>query len=115
MDNKKYAAYRESEKWKQIAAKRREIDGYACTMCGSRGTKDNSLECHHLSYRYLYQEEKRIYEDLITLCHSCHKQVHTMMNRKTSASGRRGWSDRNDIPKISVFVSGDKVEFREDK
>ena len=109
MDNAKYEAYRQTEKWKQIARKRMEIDGFTCAMCGSRGTTGNVLEVHHISYRYLYQEEKRIYEDLVTLCHCCHKQTHALMERVTNADGRHGWKDRSDIPKISVFSLDNKT------
>lgn len=109
MNTKEYSDYLKSEKWKAIARKRMEIDGNICQCCGCRGTRDNPLEVHHLSYRYLFKEENRLYEDLVTLCHVCHKGIHNVMNRKTNAQGCRGWKDRNDIPNIHVFnISGSK-------
>lgn len=111
MDNLKYREYLKSSKWKEIARKRMEIDGNRCVMCGSRGTQGNPLECHHLSYKSLYEEESRIYQDLVSLCHCCHKSVHRMMNRQTDPNGRHGWSDNNTIPEISVYtVSGETLE-----
>ena len=109
-NNQKYLEYLRSAKWKEIARKRLEIDGFRCCMCGSEGTASNPLECHHLSYKWLYHEESRIFQDLLTLCHVCHKSTHRMMSRVTDPSGRRGWSDRNDIPHISV-CSLDGTEF----
>ena len=107
MDNKQYREYLQSPEWKAIARKRMEIDNNACTCCGSRGTANNPLEVHHLSYRYLYQEQGRIYEDLVTLCHVCHKGIHNIMNRKTNPQGRRGWKDNSTIPQVHVFnISG---------
>lgn len=113
-DNEKYLEYLKSEKWQRIIApKRMEIDGYRCVMCGSRGTASNPLEIHHLSYKWLYHEENRIYEDLCTLCHSCHKQVHNLMCRKT-APNRNGWKDRYDIPQVSVYtLTGETLACKE--
>ena len=114
MDNRKYQEYLKSDKWRRIALKRMEIDHFQCCMCGSRGTSGNCLEVHHLSYKYLYHEEERIYQDLVTLCHSCHKGTHALMNRQTDANGRRGWRDNNNIPAISVYtLSGDMIENKE--
>ncbi len=116
MDNTKYRQYLKSDEWHRIAEQRLKIDEYRCAMCGSRGTAGNPLEVHHLSYRYLYHEGNRVYEDLITLCHTCHKAVHKMMCRVTSPDGRRGWKSRYDIPAVSVYtVSGEALENREVK
>ena len=111
MDNEKYQEYLKSDKWKALAKKRMEIDGNKCVMCGSRGTTANCLEVHHLSYKWLYQEENRIFQDLVTLCHCCHKQVHALMNRQTDPNGRHGWRDNNYIPAVSVYtISGERLE-----
>ena len=114
MDNLRYQEYLKTDKWQRIAKRRMEIDGNKCVMCGSRGTTANPLEVHHLSYKWLYQEENRIYQDLCTLCHCCHKQVHALMNRQTDANGRHGWKDNSNIPAISVFtVSGEVIASKE--
>lgn len=108
MNNQQYMDYLKSDKWKKIAQKRMEIDHYRCTCCGCMGTQSNKLEVHHLSYKYIYEEEKRVYQDLVTLCHRCHKGLHNIMNRVTDESGRRGWRDNTHIPDIHVFtLSGD--------
>lgn len=115
MDNDRYLQYLKSDKWKEIAMKRMEIDGNQCTCCGSRGTVRNPLEVHHLSYKYIYNEETRIYEDLTTLCHCCHKGLHNIMNRVTNKDGRRGWKDNRYIPKIHVCdISGHDTEYKEE-
>lgn len=87
-----------------------EIDGYQCVMCGCRGTTTIPLEVHHITYRNIGNED--VYKDLLTLCRSCHRNVHIMMNRTTgyNADGtpKRGWKD--DIPDYTVHVfslSGD--------
>ena len=99
--------YYKTEKWKEISKKRMEIDGFKCCMCGAEGTTANWLEVHHFSYAYLFKEEQRIYEDLATVCASCHAQVHRLMNRITSESGRRGWLDNPNIPPtVHVFNTG---------
>ena len=112
-DNAKYREYLKSDKWREIARRRMTIDDFQCVMCGSRGTTTNPLECHHLSYKHIYFEQERIYEDLCTLCHSCHKQVHALMYRKT-APNRNGWKDNQVIPKVSVYtITGETLESRE--
>lgn len=114
MNNDEYREYLKSEDWKRIAKKRMEIDGNACVMCGCRGTTANPLEVHHLSYRFVGNEESRIYEDLCTLCHTCHKQTHNLLNRQTNKDGRHGWRDNNYIPQISVFtLTGQTLECME--
>jgi 5-methylcytosine-specific restriction endonuclease McrA len=111
MDNTEYRQYLQSDKWKAIASKRLQIDNFQCNCCGSRGTPQNPLEVHHLSYNHVYHEESRIYEDLVTLCHICHKGIHNVMNRQTNAQGRRGWTDNRTIPQIHTFnVTGTQTE-----
>jgi len=101
----------QSEQWKQISATRRAIDNNACVMCGCHGTANNPLTVHHLSYRIELGKEN-VFRDLVTLCHSCHTSIHRMMNRKIDAEGHPGWGNPS-IPKISAYISGGKVEFRE--
>lgn len=113
MTDKEYKEYLKSDKWRAIAKKRFEIDNYTCQMCGSRGTPNNPLEIHHLSYKHIGNEQNRIYEDLVCLCHICHKLLHNGMNRKT-APNRRGWSNNQTIPKVNVYtISGQDLERRE--
>lgn len=114
MDNKQYLEYLKTDKWKRISQKRMEIDKYTCQMCGCHGTMQNQLEIHHMSYKYLYCEEKRIYQDLICLCHCCHKSIHNVMNRVTAPDGRRGWKDNSYIPQVHVFnINGIDTDFKE--
>jgi 5-methylcytosine-specific restriction endonuclease McrA len=116
MDNTEYKQYLQSDKWKAIANERLKIDNFQCVCCGSRGTPANPLEIHHLSYKYLYHEEERIYQDLVTLCHCCHKSLHNIMNRQTDEKGRRGWKDNRTIPAIHTFnVTGTQAEYIETK
>ena len=115
-DNTKYIQYLKSDKWKAIAEQRLKIDNYTCQMSGCRGTANNPLEVHHLSYNNLYHEENRIYEDLITLCHIDHKSLHKAMERVTNKDGRRGWKDNPRIPNIHAYnVSGLSTEYKEIK
>lgn len=113
-DNRRYAEYMRSDKWRRIAAERMRIDNYTCVGCGCKGTAANALECHHLSYRYLYHEETRIYEDLVTLCHACHKNLHKIMERQTNPAGRRGWKDSPRIPQIHAFNISGSLEIKEE-
>lgn len=111
--NTKYLVYLGSDEWKEIARARMEIDDYTCQCCGSRGTAQNPLEVHHLSYKYIYHEKERVQEDLVTLCHICHLGVHNMMNRTTNVeTGRKGWRDSNYVPRVHTFNLGGSLEYR---
>lgn len=90
MNSKQYEEYITSEEWRKKAQERAKIDGYQCQMCGSKGTMNNKLQCHHFTYRTFPNEN--IWKDLITLCTNCHKSVHKMMNRYT-APNVHGWRD----------------------
>lgn len=105
-DNSRYQEYLKSEKWQRIAYKRMQIDNFECQGCGCRGTSQNELEVHHLRYRdVLYHEDEcdYIYTQLVTLCRSCHKNLHHIMERVTSADGRRGWLSDSRVPDVHVF------------
>lgn len=109
--NERYKTYLQSQEWAQKARKRIEIDNHRCVVCGSCGTVGNELEVHHLSYRNIYNED--VYCDLATLCRTCHKNTHRLLNRVTNAEGRRGWQDRTDIPTITTYMIGGDYEYKE--
>lgn len=108
MTDKEYREYLQSWDWKQKAQQRLKIDHYRCTMCNCAGTSSNRLEVHHLTYRNLRRED--VFTDLLTLCSSCHKSVHRMMERKTSPDGRMGWKSEKYVPQVHTFtLSGDDI------
>lgn len=114
INNTEYADYLKSEKWKQIAKQRLAIDNFQCQCCKCVGTANNPLEVHHISYAHLYHEETRVYEDLVTLCHVCHKGLHKIMERVTNADGRKGWKDNPRIPTVHTFsINGIDKEYKE--
>lgn len=115
MTNEEYINYMKSDKWRSIARQRMEIDNYKCVGCGCEGTPKNPLEVHHLSYKHLGNEAGWIYEDLVTLCHSCHKHIHRILERKTNAQGRQGWKSSPRIPKVHIFNINGALEILERK
>lgn len=112
-ETKDYVEYLKSEKWRQLSLKRMEIDKNRCCMCGCTGTRQNPLETHHMSYKHLYHEEGRVYEDLITLCHCCHKALHRCMERVTNPDGRRGWLDNPRVPNIHCYNINGTIEYKQ--
>lgn len=112
MNDNRYREYLQGREWADKAKERLRIDGYKCVVCGSCGVPGNELQIHHLTYARIYEEN--IYTDLATLCRTCHKNIHRLLNRVTSADGRHGWQDRDDIPAVSTYtLSGVKDEHRE--
>ena len=116
-EDTQYLQYLKSDKWRQIASKRMEIDNNVCQGCGTRGNSLNPLEVHHLRYQgVLYHEDEgdNLYTQLVTVCHSCHKIIGNSMERITNKDGRRGWKSNPRIPKVSVYtISGEQIEIRE--
>ena len=102
VENRQYKEYLLSDDWKAIAQQRRIIDNGICQMCGSRGTRMNPVQVHHLSYKNIYRE--MVYSDLVCVCRSCHIGVHNLMNRVTNANGRHGWRDCSWIPQVYTFT-----------
>lgn len=73
---RKYQRYLKSEKFKEIRKIVFERDGNRCCGCG-RGVEDGAvLNCHHRSYVHLFHEEENGYQDLRTLCQTCHRAIH---------------------------------------
>jgi len=72
LGKERYHDYLSSEVWRRKRARVIERDGFQCTQC--RNTE--SLQVHHLTYRYIGRERLC---DLVTLCDACHKRVHAEM------------------------------------
>ena len=49
-------------------------DGYTCQCCNGKH-KDHKLEVHHIIYRSQGGSDEE--DNLITLCHTCHKNLHS--------------------------------------
>lgn len=74
-----YKAYMQSPQWEVKRSQTVQGDGNRCRKCGRIG----KLEVHHISYIRLGQERP---EDLMTLCHDCHK---VMDQRSGYGKGRK--------------------------
>lgn len=57
--------------WKSIVMRRKWMDNFKCTRCGS----SDNLCVHHLTYVH-HGDERHHFEDLITVCKDCHAQLH---------------------------------------
>ena len=63
-----YKKYINSPQWKHKRLLRLKVDRFKCRTCG----ETENLECHHVTYDRLGNEDL---EDLITLCKACHKAI----------------------------------------
>ncbi len=59
-----------SKAWKNLREKRLQKDGYQCQKCGSA----INVQVHHIRYPDAWGHET--IDDLVTLCDSCHKEIH---------------------------------------
>ena len=72
-----YREYLESPHWLNTATLRKIKSNYVCDACRT----NKRLEVHHLHYNSLGNESM---DDLMTLCHDCHKFAHKLFNRQPS-------------------------------
>jgi len=66
--------------WSGISLYAKKKAGFKCALCGSGG----NLNTHHKTYdRHGYEHtQKVIDEDLIVLCHDCHKKFHDIADSR---------------------------------
>ncbi len=57
--------------WRELREKRLLLDNYRCKMCGT----GINVAVHHIRYPFAWGEEN-VFEDLVTLCDTCHARVH---------------------------------------
>ena len=65
----KYDLYMHSAEWRRVSNAVITRD----KACQHSGPHDGGLEAHHLTYANLYNEMEHL-DDLIALCHSCHRK-----------------------------------------
>lgn len=65
----------DSNAWRCRRKRALRIGHNCCAMCGAT----TSLQVHHLTYKHLGHE---LDNELIVLCASCHRKVHSQQSRK---------------------------------
>lgn len=71
--------YKTSE-WIQLVKFIYERDNYTCKRCGDGHTRQNKLHAHHLHSWAEYPDMRLQASNLITLCDTCHRWVHSNKN-----------------------------------
>lgn len=79
-----YYTYLRTDKWRNKARERLQLDGYKCKACG-RSSDQVTLNVHHLTYRNIGHEPL---DDLITLCKDCHKNHHLIQKLEDACEGK---------------------------
>lgn len=75
-----YKKYMTSPAWAAKKEERLQIDDYRCVMCGRSVDHCRSMQCHHITYQNLGNEN--VLNDLVTVCGSCHKKLHGYLSRR---------------------------------
>ena len=78
-----YDQYMKSPEWEEKKNQRLQIDCNCCVMCGRSIDHVRSMQCHHITYERLGNENP--YTDLVTVCGSCHKKLHGYLSRRKAA------------------------------
>lgn len=81
MQTEFYKNYIRSSEWKSKEQERKQIDNFKCVCCGRDESHTRyGLQVHHITYQRLGNEN--IWNDLVTVCGSCHKKIHNYYNRR---------------------------------
>ena len=78
-------AYLKSIEWKKLRHSVLVRDNYTCQICNSSA----NLHVHHMSYRNLFHEPL---DDLITLCNTCHTNIHETFGYPQTVEQYQQWS-----------------------
>ena len=78
-------AYLNSIEWKQRRHSVLVRDQYTCQICNST----SNLQVHHMSYKNLFHEPL---DDLITLCDTCHANIHNTFGYPQTVEQYQQWS-----------------------
>jgi 5-methylcytosine-specific restriction endonuclease McrA len=62
-------------RWTEVRQKIRKRDKYTCLICG---TRTPPLHVHHLKSWTKFKKLRFAFDNLVTLCAYCHKEVHTI-------------------------------------
>lgn len=86
-------------------------DGYKCAICKGKH-KDSQLDVHHIIYRNQGGSDEP--ENLITLCHTCHKKLHAgeiTLSRKGKKKGTLSYATQmNSIRKQLLAHHPEAIE-----
>lgn len=66
--------------WQELVQSIYARDGFHCRRCGAPKTERKGLHAHHLKRWANHPELRFDPENLVTLCHACHKWVHSLEN-----------------------------------
>ncbi len=83
--------YLSSPQWFNLKQSRLSVADNVCEHCGS----SMSLECHHITYENLGDEN---INDLAILCFDCHTELHEKASVVYSLDGYSGYSRQNQYP-----------------
>lgn len=77
--------YLKSIEWKKLRHSVLVRDNYTCQICNSSA----NLHIHHMSYKNLFHEPL---DDLITLCDTCHTNIHNTFGYPQTVEQYQQWS-----------------------
>ncbi len=97
-----YYEYMHSEAWSKRRLEVLKRDRFRCQMCGTA----KNLRVHHINYEHLGTDAEL--DDLITLCDTCHKEVHEEDIKKKQAAKaealKRAKSRHETLLKVALRV-----------
>ena len=70
-----------SKEWRQMRIKALQRDNYECCMCRDKG-KYRKADCvHHIKEVKEYPELSLTFDNLMSLCNTCHNEVHDRLDK----------------------------------
>jgi len=78
MKHMPYEEYLKTEHWRHFREEAILFFGKKCQLCNS---KERTIHIHHKTYE---NRGRETFNDVIPLCHICHKKIHAMEEKKES-------------------------------
>lgn len=104
--SKEYSEYIKSKEWQETRQRIFKRDNYKCQKCGTA----KNLSVHHITYENLGEEKDA---DLVTLCESCHGDIHGIPHYSeyhSSLLKARDYIREAENEILNAFDSGDSCE-----
>ena len=79
-----------SGKWQRLRAAILRRDKYQCQMCKRYGRIKEAKDVHHIKFLEDHPELAPDPDNLISLCRSCHREIHDGEQEKKFYKGPRG-------------------------
>lgn len=78
-----------TKRWQDLRERTLKRDGYACQLCKRYGKSKEAQMVHHIFPADKVNQYQYLSENLISLCNSCHNQLHERTTDELTLKGEQ--------------------------